>query len=237
MNQYQGSYAPYGYHTAADAPADARAGFIVKTYLHLAGAIFAFVILEAILLASPLKGIMLGMLSGGQMSWLIIMIGFIGVSWLAQSWANSSTSPGMQYAGLILYVVAQAVIFVPLMAIANVYDPAIIPTAGLTTLALFAVMTGIVFVTRIDFSFMRAILMFGSFAALALIVVAIVTGFSLGPIFMVCMIALACGYIIYDTSNVLHRYRIGQHVAAALALFASVALLLWYVIQLFMSRR
>jgi len=51
------------------------------------------------------------------------------------------------------------------------------------------------------------------------------------------MIALACGYILYQTSNVLHHYRIGQHVAAALALFASVALLLWYLILLFSSRR
>ena len=48
------------------------------------------------------------------------------------------------------------------------------------------------------------------------------------------MIALACGFILYDTSNVLHHYRIGQHVAASLALFASVALLFWYVLQLLM---
>ena len=39
------------------------------------------------------------------------------------------------------------------------------------------------------------------------------------------MIVLACGYILYHTSNILHQYRIGQHVAASLALFASVALL------------
>jgi FtsH-binding integral membrane protein len=51
------------------------------------------------------------------------------------------------------------------------------------------------------------------------------------------MIVLASGYILYDTSNVLHRYRTDQHVAAALALFASVAILFWYVLRLFMSRR
>ncbi|MEM7034525.1 MAG: permease, partial [Chloroflexota bacterium] len=37
------------------------------------------------------------------------------------------------------------------------------------------------------------------------------------------------------TSNVLHHYRPDQHVAAALSLFASVALLLWYVIQFLLS--
>jgi FtsH-binding integral membrane protein len=42
---------------------------------------------------------------------------------------------------------------------------------------------------------------------------------------------------LYDTSNVLHHYRIGQHVAASLALFASVALLFWYIVRLFLSNR
>ena len=69
------------------------------------------------------------------------------------------------------------------------------------------------------------------------ILVAIIFNFQLGAVFLYAMIALACGYILYDTSNVLHHYRVGQHVAAALALFASVALLFWYVVQLFMSRR
>ena len=68
------------------------------------------------------------------------------------------------------------------------------------------------------------------------IVVGILFQFALGPIFTYAMIALACGYILYDTSNVLHHYRIGQHVVAALALFASVALLFWYILQLFMNR-
>jgi len=49
------------------------------------------------------------------------------------------------------------------------------------------------------------------------------------------MIALACGYILYDTSNILHHYRTDQHVAAALALFASVAVLFWYVIRLLIA--
>jgi FtsH-binding integral membrane protein len=95
----------------------------------------------------------------------------------------------------------------------------------------------VVFITRKDFSFLRSVLMFGGFAALGLIVVAIVFQFNLGPIFTYAMIALACGYILYHTSNVLHHYRIGQHVAASLALFASVALLFWYIVQLFLSRR
>jgi hypothetical protein len=156
---------------------------------------------------------------------------------VAQNWAQSATNPATQYMGLGLYVVAEAVIFVPLLYIAGRLDPGIIPSAGVATLALFAVLSFVVFVTRKDFSFLRSILLFGGLAALGLIVVAILFQFSLGPIFTYAMISLACAYILYHTSNVLHHYRIGQHVAAALALFASVALLFWYILQFFMSRR
>jgi hypothetical protein len=161
------------------------------------------------------------------------------VSYVADRWASSATSVGMQYAGLGLYVVAEAVIFVPILYIAKAMDPTmgLIGSAAITTLALFGGLTAVVFITRKDFSFLRGILMFGGFAAIGLIVVAVLFQFTLGPIFIYAMIALACGYILYYTSNVLHHYRIGQHVAAALALFAAVALLFWYILQLFMSRR
>jgi hypothetical protein len=155
---------------------------------------------------------------------------------VADGWARSAISLSKQYMGLGLYVFAQAFIFVPMLFIARRMDPGIIPTAAVATLGLFGALTLVVFVTRKDFSFMRSILMFGGVAAMGLIVCAILFNFSLGPIFTVAMIALACGYILYDTSNVLHHYRIGQHVAASLALFAAVALLFWYILRLFMSR-
>ena len=161
----------------------------------------------------------------------------MAVSWVASTWAASAVSPGLQYAGLSLYVLAESVIFAPLLYIARQIDPGIITSAAWTTGLLFVALTAVVFITRKDFSFLRSVLIFGGIAALGLIVVAIVFQFSLGPIFTYAMIAFACCYILYDTSNVLHHYRIGQHVAAALALFASVALLFWYILQLFLSRR
>ena len=51
------------------------------------------------------------------------------------------------------------------------------------------------------------------------------------------MIALASGYILYDTSNVLHHYREDQYVAAAIELFADVALMFWYILQIFVMSR
>jgi hypothetical protein len=142
----------------------------------------------------------------------------------------------MQYAGLGIYVVAEAIFMTPLMYMANSFDPNILATAGVTTLGLFAVLTTIVFITRKDFSFLRSTLIFGGFAAFGLIFLNAAFGLSLGPVFTYAMIAFACAYILYDTSNVMLHYRTTQYVAASLALFASVALLFWYILQLFMSR-
>jgi FtsH-binding integral membrane protein len=73
--------------------------------------------------------------------------------------------------------------------------------------------------------------------AFALIAASVLFGFNLGIFFVVAMIVAACGYILYYTSQIMYRFRTDQYVAAALALFASVALLFWYVLQIFMSSR
>ena len=90
--------------------------------------------------------------------------------------------------------------------------------------------------TRKDFSFLGPILAIGSLIALGLIVAAILFRFDLGGVFFAgAMVVLMSGYILYYTSNVMHHYRTDQHVAAALALFAAVATLFWYILQLVME--
>jgi FtsH-binding integral membrane protein len=220
---------------AAEAAADARAAFIRRTYGHLALAILAFALLEAALMSVVPQDAVLQSLSG-RYSWLVVLLAFMGVAWLADRWARSNASPALQYAGLALYVVAQAVIFLPLLTLAGlVATPDVIPKAGMLTLAIFAGLTFVVFTTRHDFSYLRAILWIGGFLALGAIVVGIFFGTGLGLWFSFAMVALASGFILYDTSNVLYHYRTDQHVAAALALFASVALLFWYILRILMA--
>jgi hypothetical protein len=168
-------------------------------------------------------------------SWLIVLGAFMGISYVANSWAQSSTSVPRQYAGLVLYVVGEAVIFLPLLMVAEHYSPNLIFTAGWITALLVGALTAIVFISGHDFSYLRGILMIGGIAAMVIIGWACLSGHNIGIPFTVAMIAFACGYILYDTSNVMHHYRIGQHVAASLALFAAVALLFWYVLQLLMQ--
>ncbi len=223
-------------YSAADADPLERAAFIRRTYLHLAGAILAFIGIEAYLFVSGVADVMMGMLQfAGQYSWLVVLGIFMAVSWIANKWAVSQASAATQYLGLGLYVVAEALIFVPLLYIVGEFagGAQTIAKAGIVSLGLFAGLTAVVFITRTDFSFLRSVLVVGGLIALGVIVASIVFGFTLGTVFVFIMVAFAASAILYNTSGVLHRYHPSQHVAASLALFASVALLFWYILQIF----
>ena len=222
-----------GWSVAQASQAD-RVEFIHKTYQHLALAIAAFVGAEAFLLSLPgIDALAYSMLN----SWFLVLGAFVLVSWIAEKWAASAVSLGKQYAGLALYIVAEAIIFVPLMYVASAYDSAAIAKAGVATGIVFAGLTAFVLISKKDLSFLRGLLVVISFGALALIVISMLFGMALGTWFSVAMVVFAGGAVLYHTSNVLHHYQPGQHVAASLALFASVALMLWYMVQLFTSRR
>lgn len=224
--------------TVADAPADERATFIRKTYLHLAGAILAFTLLEAYMVTSSWAPAFVQTVLGGQFGWLLMLGGFMVVSYVADRWARSDNSEAMQYMGLGVFIVAQALLFLPLMFIAAYYSsPEVIPMAGIITGLLFAGLTVTAFTTRKDFSFLRGILTVGGFVAMGIIVCSILFGFELGLFFSGAMVLFAGASILYTTSNIIHHYRPGQHVAASLALFSGVMLLLWYVLRIVMAMR
>jgi FtsH-binding integral membrane protein len=239
QDQYHNPYAALasGHVPAAQSTVIERIGFIRKTYLHLAGAVAGVIAIEAAIFGMFGTETIIQYVSKNitGMSWLLVFGAFMAVSFIANKWAHSDTSTGVQYAGLILYVIAEALILVPILAIAGSYFPGAIASAGIITAIVFVGLTATVFVTQADFSFLRTGLMVAGFAAFGAIIAGTVLGLNIfGAVFASLMIALACGYILYDTSNVLHHYRPSQHVAASLALFSSVATLFWYVLRLVM---
>lgn len=240
MNQDYQVFRPQEVTYSDQASRTARVAFIQKTYLHLFGAILALVGLEFILLSLPISGAVASWMVGGLngYAWLLVLGMFMGVSWMAERWARSDTSIAVQYMGLSAYVLAQAVILMPLLLVAAVYGgQGVIPTAAIVTACVFTGLTGSAFISKKNFSFLGPILGIGGMAALGIIVCAILFGFSLGVFFSGAMVLFASAAILYQTSNIIHEYRDDQHVAASLALFASVALLFWYVLNFLMSMR
>lgn len=215
---------------------ETRGTFIVRTYQHLLGAIVAFTAIEVFLFKTGIAESIARALMG--VSWLLVLGGFIVVSWIASRAAHTAKSLGTQYLALGAFVVAEAIIFVPLLYLASALAPdgGIIQNAAIVTLLGFTGLSAVVFVTRKDFSFLGGLLRWGVIVALVLIVAGVLFGFQLGTFFSVAMIALAGGTILYDTSNVLHHFPEDRYVGASLQLFASVALLFWYVLRLFLSR-
>ena len=240
-------YASFGYTVAEAAPSE-RVTFVRKTYMHLALAVYALAALEWLYFQTGIADMAFNALIAFQPWGMLVMFGgFMLASWVARSWAHSETSVSMQYGGLLLYVFAESIFLMPLLYFAqelSINLPAIggqaitvnvIGAAAFTTLAMFGGLTAIAWFSGADFSFLRAGLAIGGIAAFALIAASAIFGMHLGVWFSVAMIVFASAYILYDTSNVMHHYNPGQHVAASLALFASVALLFWYVLRLFMA--
>lgn len=214
-----------------------RAAFIRLTYMHLAGAIVGFIVLSGLFLTSGLGMLMLNVLAaGGHFGWLVVLGAFFLVSMLATRLADNVASYQTQLIGLGIYVLAEALIFAPMLALAAYIDPAIIGAAAITTLLLVGGLTFTAFTTKKDFSFMRSFLTMAAFIALGAIIASIICGFSLGVWFSAAMVLLCAGFILYDTSNIIHHYPTDRPAGAALHLFASIATMFWYVLRIFMSR-
>ncbi|HVE84959.1 MAG TPA: Bax inhibitor-1 family protein [Myxococcales bacterium] len=223
---------------AADAAREERVAFIRRTYAHLLGAVLAFIGIEAFLFQTGAAGLIMRSLPPGRLGWLVVLGGFMFVGWLAQRWTQERGEPSTQYLGLGIYVIAESLIFVPLLSYAARFaGPDTIPAAGVYTALIFTGLTGTVFLTKKDFSFLQPALAIAGFAALGVIVTSMLFGFNLGNLFCAAMVVFASGYILFYTSKVLNGYPTDAHVAASLALFSAVALLFWYVLRILASSR
>lgn len=222
--------------TVAQARPSERATFIRKTYLHLAGAVGVFIGIEMLLFISGIAEALTLLVSGSRFTWLALLGGFALLGWFSRSLVAKADAICTQYMGLGIYVVAEALLFAPLLYIAAVFsDPSVIPTAAVLTLLMFAGLTTIAMTTRTDFTFLGGVLKLGGFIALGLILCSVLFGFTLGLFFSVVMVGFASAAILYDTSKIMHHYSTKHYVAASLELFASVALLFWYVLRVVMA--
>lgn len=214
----------------ATAQPSARARFIRDTYLHVALAIAGFAVIEWGLVQWSGAVDLARKMTNGY-NWLLVMLLFMVVSSFADRLARSTTSSSAVYGGFALFIVAEAILFLPLLI--GVADSAdnVLASAALITALMVVGLTAIVIVTQRDFSFLRSSLVIGGFLAIGLIVASILFGFSLGIVFSLAMVAFAAASVLYHTSGIMQTYKTNQPVAAALALFASIALLFWYVVR------
>jgi FtsH-binding integral membrane protein len=217
----------------AQASVSDRSEFIWKCYAHVVGAILAFAAVEVYLFQS---GIAMAITQVRVSNWLLVLGGFMLVGWGATHVAHRLESKPAQYAAFALFIVAEALIFAPMLMIATLNFPGAIESAAGVTLLGSVGLVATAMITRKDFSFLRGMMVWVGMLALVAIVGSLLFGFELGTWFSVAMIGFAGAAVLYDTSNIMHHYPSDRYVAAAMALFASIALMFWYVLRLFMSR-
>jgi FtsH-binding integral membrane protein len=226
----------------ADAPAADRAAFFRRTYGLVAASFGAFAVTLYALFVSGIAETFMRSIAGvGNWGMLGVMVLFWVGTTAAQSLAFSRASRLAQYAGLGLYVLLQAIIFVPLIvytAYVTKGNPGeILIPACMATGALVVALTAVVFMTNMDFSFLKVAIVIGSICALGIVIVSLFAGWSLGAWFSIAMIVLMATVILYQTNEVKNTMETDQHVAAAFVLFSSFVTLLFYVIRLFAGRR
>ncbi len=239
------NYLDTGTGLVAQASGDVKANFIKKTYLHLAGAIALFTLVETIFIKIGLGDLALELLayllSITKYAWIGVLILFGMVSSMVHKWAHSSISREMQYIALFCGIVLEVIFFLPMIMMAvnfssTGYDsPNILLNAAIVTLSLVAGLTAVVFITGKDFSFLKTGLIMGGFIAFGLIFASVSFDFNLGLVFSGAMIIFSSAAILYETSKIMLHYHEDQYVGASLSLLSSVGMLFWYVLSYMMN--
>ena len=213
--------------------AEDRSAFIWRCYAHVVGAILVFAAIEVYLFQS---GIAAAIAQPMLNNWLLVLGAFMIAGWGATHVAHRIESKNAQYAAFAVFVVMEALIFAPMLYIAYMMEPGIIDSAAGVTILGSIGLIAVAMITRKDFSFLRGMLVWIGILALVAIAGSLLFGFQLGTWFSVAMIGFAGAAVLYDTSNILHHYPQDRYVAASMQLFASIALMFWYILRLFMSR-
>ena len=228
MNDNVNYMAPVAQLSVAD-----RSTFIWKCYAHVVVAILAFAAIEGYLFSS---GIAERFAYQMMSNWLMVMGAFIVAGWGATHVAHRVRSVQAQYAAFAAFIFVEAIIFMPMIYMAYEMNPGIIESAAGVTILGSVGLIATAMITRKDFSFLRGMLVWGGMLALVAIVSSIIFGFQMGTWFSVAMIGFAGAAVLYDTSNIMLHYPEDKYVAASMQLFASIAMMFWYILRLFMSR-
>ena len=232
MAYYQSSMTP-----VIHADEETRSAFLVRVYQHLALAVVAFVAFETVLFATGIaEGIHSFLVETGGVAWLLILGGFTVVSMISSRSAHNLGNTSAQYAGLFALAAAESLIFAPFLYMAFNQGGGTVWSAVIVTALGFGALSLVAFTTRKDLSFLRPLIMWGSIVAIGLIIAAVVFNFELGLVFTVAMIGLAGASILYQTQTIVRQYPKWAYVGAAVSLFASLMMLFWYVLRLFMRR-
>lgn len=204
-----------------------RLAFIRKVYGHFLGSLaITAAVTTAVMTSAPVLNL------AGRF-WVVWMLLYLGLSMCSGWIARQGT--GFGYALLGLLSVATGLFFGPtILFYAKVGGVGIVANALILTGSIFTGLTAYVFITRKDFSWMGAGLTAGLFLLIGVGIVSIFVPMGNTTNFLITLAGavLFCGFILYDTSNILHNYRTDQYVVATVAIYLDFVILFMKILRL-----
>jgi len=237
--QQQRQRSVFGAQSAAvEAPAitrtvEERLAFLRRVYGWMFAGVLATVMGIAIAIES---GLAMNLLLAGLLPNILLTVAWIGGAYLVQKVRHVETWNVVAFAayGLLTGIVISNLVLLAMLFATHNGQPegAYIMQAGLMTLLTFGGLSVYAFFTKRDFSFLRGMLVVGTFVLLGALIIGffvessgfhlVVSGFG---------VLLFAGYTLYDTQKVLRTYPDGEHVAGAMTLFLDFVLLFVYILR------
>jgi FtsH-binding integral membrane protein len=215
-------------NAVAFASADVRAAFIRKVYSLFFVSILVTVFVGAICAEPSIAPTMLGIM---PILWIGTFLCVLALSFMRRA-------SGLNLFLLYLFAALQGAILGPYLSLLNQAAPGVPAQAAILTATVFAGLTMYAFVSGKDFSFLGGML----FVALIVLVVA---GFllfffhspALYLLYSVAGVLIFCGWILYDTSRIIHRLQPGEEVVGAVSLYLDLLNLFLFILRLMSNRR
>jgi hypothetical protein len=224
---------------AISAALDSRMAFVRRTYAHLLGELAGVAAVVFIALRTPaLESIATTMLTKP----LIYVVAIFGVSLLTRRMLAGQKSMAIQYAAAGIWVFFLGLLVTPFAMWAQIKTGsyAIMGEGAILTGCVFTGITAYVFFTKKDFSFLGGALWMIGWIAFGLgMILAIFGGFGnqLALLYSCGMVLLMGGWVLYDTSKVLHHRHVGEHVAASVDLLVDFVYMFIYIVSILLRSR
>jgi FtsH-binding integral membrane protein len=199
--------------TVGQLASEEQMNFIRKTYVLFLAGVLCCIAVGAVTLMTPLVGVSLSILRMPILYIVLLVGGSIGAQVLAQR-------PGLDVVALFGFTGLLGFIMSPIIAM---FAPSVVGQAGMLSAVIFGSLTAYAFISRKDFSFMGGMLFVGMISIIAGSIINALFFKNWGFSYFVSwgILLLSSGWVLYDTSNMIHSYRREQAGAAALGLFIS----------------
>lgn len=216
---------------AIDAAVDQRMGFIRRTYGHLLAELLGVAVVTSITMSVPA---LLSLATSLLWSSFILYVGvFLGLSLLTRSMLAGEKPIGTQYLAAGLWVTALGFLCAPLVAwVGESQGFGPVWSAFLLTSFTFGGLTAYVLLTKKDFSFLGGALTMVTVAVVGFLIIGSLFGFTGGAFMTLFIVILLGGWVLYDTSQVLHRRHVNQYVAASVELLVDFVLMFINILSL-----